>query len=102
MRVISSGRIREYGEKHPDAKEALLAFLKVAEKASWDSIIDLRRTYPHADAVSVASGKVVTVLNVRGNTYRLIVAMHYNTGRVYILRFLTHAEYDKEAWKDTL
>ena len=44
----------------------------------------------------------VTVFNVGGNKYRLIAAIHYNRQRLYVLRILTHAEYDKDRWKDIL
>ena len=40
--------------------------------------------------------------NVRSNICRAIVAIHYNEKRIFVLRFLTHAEYDKDAWKDEL
>ena len=42
------------------------------------------------------------VFNVCGNTYRLIVAIHFDRQLVYTLRFLTHAEYSKDRWKDEL
>jgi mRNA interferase HigB len=41
----------------------------------------------------------VTVFNVAGNKYRLIVAIHYRIQTVFIRDFLTHAEYSKQAWK---
>ncbi len=44
----------------------------------------------------------MTVFNIRGNRYRLIAAIHYNTQRVYVLRLLTHAQYSKDLWKDGL
>ena len=44
----------------------------------------------------------VMVFNVCGNTYRLIVAMHFQSQVAYTLRSLTHAEYDREDWKDEL
>jgi mRNA interferase HigB len=52
--------------------------------------------------VRVASGRIATVFNACGNKYRMIVAFHYDKPRVYMLRFLTHAEYDKQAWKKQL
>ena len=39
---------------------------------------------------------------VGGNKYRLITAIHYNIEKVFILRFLSHAEYSKEKWKAEL
>jgi mRNA interferase HigB len=52
--------------------------------------------------VRVASGNPVVVFNVCGNHFRLVCAIHYNNGKVFLLRFLTHAEYDKNRWKDEL
>jgi mRNA interferase HigB len=49
----------------------------------------------------VESGRTVTVFNIT-NDFRLITAIHYNRREVFTLRFLTHAEYDKGAWKNTL
>jgi mRNA-degrading endonuclease HigB of HigAB toxin-antitoxin module len=33
------------------------------------------------------------------NSYRLMAAVHFNTQIVFVLRLLTHAEYDKGGWK---
>ncbi len=52
--------------------------------------------------MQVASKKPVIVFNVCGNTYRLIVAMHFDRQTAYTLRFLTHADYSKNTWKDEL
>jgi len=41
----------------------------------------------------------LVVFNIGGNKYRLIAAIHFNRGKVYIRDVLTHAEYDKERWK---
>lgn len=102
MRVIKPSRIREYAREHVDASSYLMAWLRVARKADWTGLHDLRRNYPRADGVQVASGNIVTVFNVCGNKYRLITAIKYSFGRIYVLRFLTHAEYDKEKWKAEL
>lgn len=48
------------------------------------------------------SGRQVLVFNIRRNDYRLIVATHFNRQIVYTLRFMTHAEYSKDDWKETL
>ena len=102
MNIITRRRLREYAKRYPDAADALHQWEQVVGEAEWESLQDVRRVFPHADAVQVASKKIATVFNIRGNKYRLIVAIHYNRQRVYVLRFLTHAEYSKDFWKDEL
>jgi mRNA interferase HigB len=102
MHVIAARTISEFARRHKDARTALRDWLTLVEAARWTNIDDVRRVYPHADAVKVRSGRAVIVFNIRGNTYRLITAIHFNRGKVYTLRFLTHAEYSKDAWKEQL
>jgi mRNA interferase HigB len=54
----------------------------------------LRATFPTADKV----GDFI-VVNIGGNTCRLITAMHFNRRKVYIRHVLTYQEYDRGAWK---
>ena len=102
MRVIKPSRVPEFAKSHRDAEKLLLAWLKIVQRENWESIAQLRTIFPKADGVKAARGKIVTVFNIGGNKYRLITAVHYNRIRVFILRFLTHPEYDKEKWKADL
>lgn len=102
MRIITNRRLSEFAARHPQARSALEAWHDQASKAQWHSLIDVRRTYPHADGVEVASGRIATVFNVRRNAFRLITAVHYDSELVFVMRFLTHAEYGKNTWKDSL
>jgi mRNA interferase HigB len=102
MRIITRKRLREFAQRYPDAAEPLQMWYRLFREAEWESLQDVRRVYPHADAVTVESGNTVTVFNICGNKYRLIAAIHYNRQRVYVLRLLRHAEYSKGFWKDTL
>lgn len=52
--------------------------------------------------MAVGSRRTVTVFNACGNKYRLLAAIHYNRKIVFTLRFLTHAEYSKDEWKNDL
>ena len=91
MRVISRKTLRDFWEKHADAEQPLKAWFHETKAARWKSFTDIKARYRSADALP---GNRV-VFNIRGNTHRLIVRIHYNTGIVFI-RFLgTHAEYDK-------
>jgi mRNA interferase HigB len=102
VNVITRRRLREWARWYPDARSSLAAWYAVTRKARWQSIVDVREDFPTADGVVVGSGRVVTVFNIRGNKYRMITAIHYNRQRVYLLRFLTHADYDKGDWKGQL
>jgi len=59
------------------------------------------------DVVKVSSSTSVGVFDIMNNRWRLIVAIHFSAraalrGRVYVLRILTHKEYDKNIWKKEL
>lgn len=95
MRVITRRRLREFADAYPDASDALFVWLDAARQAEWHSIVDVRERFPHADLVAQK-----VVFNIRGNTYRLITAIHFNRGIVFVREFLTHAEYDRGTWKD--
>ncbi len=102
MRIIKPPRILGFATEHPKAAPSLLRWLQIARKAHWRSIVDTRRDFPHADEVRVASFRPVTIFNISGNAFRLITAIHYGTGKVFILDFLSHADYDKDHWKTRL
>ena len=101
MNVITRKRLLQAADQHANAKPKIASFYAVARSAAWKNLVDARKSFPHADQVTVASGKTVTVFNV-SNAYRLITAIHYNRKRIYILKFLTHAAYSKGPWKNDL
>jgi mRNA interferase HigB len=102
MHIITRRRLTEYANKHPNAAASLTAWHTVARAARWQSITEVRKTFPHADAAQTASGKTITIFNIAGNNHRLITAIHYNRGKIFILKILTHAQYDKPNWKKEL
>ncbi|HWL93716.1 MAG TPA: type II toxin-antitoxin system HigB family toxin [Phycisphaerae bacterium] len=73
---------------------------KVASKASWRNLPDVRRTYPHADGVRTRRGETLTVFNISGNKYRLVVRIRYDFQLVSVRHVLTHREYDSGVWKE--
>ena len=95
MHVISYRKLREYGEKHANCKDALDNWYRVASKLVWGNLIEVQVVFPKAEAVGN-----FTVFNIKGNNYRLIVSMDYEKEIIYIKYILTHAEYDKEQWKN--
>lgn len=95
MRVISRRILREFCKSHSDSCNALYDWYRVASKSHWKSLIEVQTVYPTAEAVGN-----LTVFNIKGNRYRLIVDLLYTSQRIYIKYVLTHAEYDKGKWKN--
>ena len=102
MKVIKPATVRQWAQKHPTAASSLAGWLRLVKAAKFKDFVALRQVYRSADQVQVASGRKVVVFNISGNNYRLVVAVHFNTQRVFALRFMTHAEYSKNQWKKTL
>lgn len=102
LRIITQKRLLGYGEKHARARSSLQRWHDIVHAAKWEDFSDIRRTFRSADHVRVKSGRTVVVFNIGGNEFRLITAIHFNTANVYVLRLLTHAECDKNRWKDEL
>jgi len=102
MHIITRRRLTKYANKHPNAAASLTAWYTVVRAARWQSLTEVRKTFPYADAAQAASGKTITIFNIAGNNHRLITAIHYNTGKIFILKILTHSQYDKPNWKKEL
>ena len=100
VRVISLKTIREFWLGYPDAEQPLRHWYKTALHATWKSLQDARKDYPHADGVKANRGETLTVVNVGGNKYRLIVRIRYDYQLINVRAVLTHAEYDEGKWKE--
>ncbi len=94
MHVIDRKRLRQAERKHGDLVGPLGTWFKVARKARWKNIEEVRKTYPKTDPVGP-----YTVFNIKGNSYRLIAKIEYGKGMIFIKSVLTHAEYDEGDWK---
>jgi len=90
MRIIARKTLRDFWEQHPDAEPALRAWFADVSRADWSGPAEIRQVY--ATASFIANNRVV--FNIRGNIYRLIVAVNYPYRIVYIRFIGTHGEYD--------
>ena len=91
-----------FWEAYPDSERALRTWFKIVRMATWKSPNEVKETFNTVDPVVVSSGATVMVFNIMGNNYRLIACFHYDKARAYVLRVLTHTEYDKDKWKEEL
>jgi mRNA interferase HigB len=91
MRVISRKALRLFWESHADAQQALQAWYADVKRAQWKSPADIKKAYRNASII--ANNRVV--FNVKGNKYRVIVAVQYKFKIVFIRFVGTHHEYDQ-------
>jgi mRNA interferase HigB len=94
MHIIKRGALEQFWQRRADAKASLESWYAVVRKANWRTPAEMKQVYANADLVGRR-----TVFNIAGNKYRLIARVNYQTQRVFVLYILTHAEYDKVAWK---
>jgi mRNA interferase HigB len=97
MRIIARRTLREFVETlagHKDqrgTKAALDAWFGEVNRAQWKNAADVKRSYATA---SIVTGERI-VFNVKGNTCRLVVAVDFDKGIVWIKWIGTHKDYDK-------
>jgi mRNA interferase HigB len=90
MRVIAVATLRNFWELHPDAEQALKAWHEEATNAQWTQPADIKAQYRSA---SILKNRRV-VFNIKGNDYRLVVAIAYKLQIVYVKFVGTHKAYD--------
>ncbi|WP_288093862.1 type II toxin-antitoxin system HigB family toxin [Thiomonas sp.] len=90
MRVIAVSTLRAFWARYPDAEQPLKAWYEEATSARWTQPADIKAQYRSA---GVLKNRRV-VFNIKGNDYRLIVAIAYKLQIVYVKFVGTHKEYD--------
>lgn len=93
MRILSLPPLQKFWEDpdFQDSETPIKEWYDVARKASWLTPADIKAKYGNASFV--ADNRVV--FNLGGNKYRLIVAVFYPGGVMYVKFIGTHAQYDK-------
>ncbi len=77
--------------KHPETEQPLRAWYANVKRADWKTPSDVKATYRNASII----GNNRVVFNVKGNSYRLVTAIDYQYGIVYIRFVGTHQTYNK-------
>ena len=97
MRIIARRTLLRFvdslaGHKdQPAVKVVLDAWFDEARKANWTSTADVKRRYATASIVTAER----IVFNIKGNSYRLVVAADFEKGIVWIKWVGTHKDYDR-------
>ncbi len=95
MHLIAITNLRKEAGAYSDVKKQIESWYAVVKKANWQNLEQVKQTYKDTEAVGN-----FTVFNLKGNKYRLIVGMDYQNQIVYYKYLLTHAEYNKNKWKN--
>jgi mRNA interferase HigB len=97
VRIIARRTLREFVESrtghkdHAALKAAVDAWFDEARKADWKTTADVKRRYASASVVSAER----IAFNIKGNDYRLVIAVDFEKRIVWIKWIDTHAEYDQ-------
>lgn len=98
MRVISQSRLKQFWKLpgRGDAEGPLRAWYTHVKSKSvtWHSWADLKASVATASLVATC-----VVFNIGGNKHRLVTRVLYPSQKVFVLKVMTHAEYDQNKWQ---
>jgi mRNA interferase HigB len=97
MRIIARRTLKEFVDSRagsrdqPALKTALDAWYSEVKTAEWSNSADVKRLY--ATASIVTADRIE--FNIKGNSYRLVVAVDFEKSITFIKWIGTHADYDR-------
>ena len=91
MRIISRSALREFWAKYPNVEGALQAWYANVKRANWQTPSDVKAIYQNASFIE--NNRVI--FNIKGNSYRLVTAINYQYGIVYVRFIGTHQAYNR-------
>jgi len=102
MKITNTTRVDGWKSKHANARKPLTRWVEMVKNAQWNQADDVAQSFGrNVDRIS-HKNVVSWVFNIKGNSYRLVSTIDFELGRVVPRFFMTHAEYDKNRWKDQL
>jgi mRNA interferase HigB len=97
MRVIARSTLKRFVESqsarrgHAALKSSVDAWFDEVRRAKWTSMATVKQLYRTASVLSADR----VVFNIKGNDYRLVVAIDFDRRIAWIKWLGTHAEYDR-------
>ena len=91
MKLIGKQLLRDFADKHADARSQIESWEAEVEEAQWSTPQELKRRYPKA---SILKNQHV-IFDICRNKYRLWVHITYKNGLVLIKNVGSHKEYEK-------
>lgn len=91
VRLIALSTLRAFWQRHPNAEQALRAWADEVRTAQWKQPADIKASFGNASILKSRRA----VFNVKGNDYRIVAAIAYRMGVVFVKFVGTHADYDQ-------
>ena len=97
MRIIARSTLVRFADglkghrDHKAVQEALQVWHHHASRAHWKNAADVRRSFAAASIVNAER----IVFNIKGNDYRLIVAIDFEKSIIWIKWIGSHKDYDR-------
>ena len=99
MRVISQSRLKQFWALagRAEAEGPLRAWYThvKSKRIAWRSWGDVKTSFATASLVGNC-----LLFNIGGNKFRLVTRILSSSQKVFVLKVLTHAEYDEKNWQE--
>jgi mRNA interferase HigB len=95
MHIITHARIVVAQRRIPECSAALDVWYRVMKRGTFRTFAELKSAFSSVDKVGN-----LFVFDIGGNKVRLVAAIHFNHGKVFVRQVLTHASYDRGDWKE--
>jgi mRNA interferase HigB len=92
VEILNTRVISQFISEHADAQAPLNDWETKTRAAVWKNYSDVQKTFNSADHL----GDQKFIFNIGGNNLRLAAMVWIQSERVYVLKLMTHAQYDKE------
>ncbi len=90
MNIIVKRAVLYYTDKYPLARIALLTWYHEFSTQEFKNFNELKTVYGSASLI----GRHRVIFNIKGNDFRLIIAVNFRQKAAYIIWFGTHKEYN--------
>ena len=98
MRVIAKKKLVDFYEtpNMDRSRTSLLAWFKIVSCADWTDFADVKQTF--GASVDIVGDCVV--FDISGNHFRMVTRLRFLSHKVFVLKIMTHKEYDRDKWKE--
>jgi mRNA interferase HigB len=91
MRIVTFRAIKDFIEKDANSSIALYEWYHKVNRANWNNLLELKKDFNSIEYV----GNERYFFNIKGNHYRIVCIIIFNSKKVYIRFIGTYAEYNK-------